>query len=285
MSPPRLSLRIVAAALSAVALCAPACVRVSAAGDGDSGVVVQSTGDQSNAISLPPAAAVGQAAASVTTIELSIGASGQQIEVAIEMDTSVSVTELTDDGGYVAVTTVDQIQLTNAPEGVDAAALGYDTLPGAQFEQTFDAHGGVVSAEVLNPETLSDAARQTVEGFIENLQSAQFVYPDVPVGTGAKWSADLDIVTEGFTIPATYSYEITDITGGRYTIALSFDSSFDTTIDGTAATGTVTGTGTVVASVGNPLELSVTVDETIDATAGGVAVNVVIGVDVQATAA
>lgn len=285
MSTLRTSRRIVAAVLSAAALIAPICVgSASATGEGDSGVVVESTGDQSNAVTLPPVAVVGQSATSATTIELSIAASGQ-IDVAIRMDTTVAVTELSPDGGYVAVTTINHIELTNAPPGVDIASLGYESLPGAQFAQAFDANGKLISTELLNADTLSDAARQAAEGFTGNLQSAQFVYPDVPVGVGAKWSADLSVATEGFAIPTTYRYELTGIADGRYTIAVSYNSTFDTTIEGAVATGTVTGAGSVVGSVANPLDLSVTLDQTIDATSGGESISVVVGIDVVATAA
>lgn len=284
MSPMSTSRRFLAVGLTAVSLVSPIAVhQASATDEGDSSVVVESTGDQSNAITLPPTAALGQAASSITTVELAITADAAPIELAIQVDLSSAIDEVSDDGGYVAVTTIDQVQLVNAPEGVDGSALGYDALAGARFQQTFDPTGRIVATEVLDAESLSDAARLAAEGFTGNLQSAQFVYPAEVVGVGAKWSAELEIAAEGFTIPATYHYELTDVSDGRYTIAVSYDTAFDTTIQEIPATGTVTGLGTVTGSIDNPLDLSVTLGQTIDASSGGVDLNVVVGIDVQST--
>ncbi len=285
MSTLRTSGRIVAAAISAATFLSPVFAEEAlATGEGDSGVVVESSVDQSNAIMLPPAAVVGQSAVSVTTFELSITATGVQVDLAIRLDMTSEVTELTAEGGYVAVTTIDKVELTQVPPGIDVSTLGYDALTGVQFQQTVDATGKTLSTELLNVESLTDATRASAEGFTGNLQSAQFVYPSEPVGLGAKWTAELEVATEGFAVPATYTYEITDIADGRYTIAVAYDSTFDTTIEGQAATGTLTGLGTVVGSVDNPLAISVTLGQTIDATSGGVAVSVIVGIDVQAAA-
>lgn len=286
MSRLRTSRRIVASAIAAASLLAPVLVRDAlATGEGDSGVVVESAGDQSNSITLPPAAAVGQRAVSVTTFDVSIVATGIQLDLAIRLDMKSEITELTADGGYVAVTTIDEVELTEVPPGVDVSTLGYDAVTGVQFQQTIDARGKTLSTELLDAESLTDAARAAAEGFTGNLQSAQFVYPSEPVGPGAKWTAELEVATEGFAVPATYMYEITEIADGRYTIAVSYESTFDTTIEGQAATGTVTGLGSVAGSVDNPLAMSVTLGQTIDATSGGVVVSVIVGIDVEATGA
>jgi len=274
MSTLRTSRRIVATTIAAASLTAPFwALTASATGDDDSNVIVESTGDQTN----------GQTATSVTTFDLAITAEGVDVVLSLRLDMTTEVTELTDDGGYVAVATIEQVELTEAPSGVDVSALGYDALGGAQFRQTFDASGKSMSTDLLNADELSDAARTAAEGFTGNLQSAQFVYPDEPVGVGARWTADLEIESEGFAIPTTYTYEITGITAGRYTIAVSYESAFDTTIEGQPASGDVTGLGTVDGSVDNPLDLSITLGQTIDATSGDIDMNVVIGIDVAAT--
>lgn len=284
MSAMRTSRRIAATAIAAASLIAPiGALEASATGEDDSNVVVESTGDQTNAITLPPPAAVGERAVSATSFDLVISADDFEIALALQLDMTSEVTELTADGGYVAITTIDHVELTEAPTTVDVSALGYDGLAGAQFQQTFDASGKTMSTELLNADQLGEAARSAAEGFTGNLQSAQFVYPDEPVGVGARWTADLEIATEGFAIPTTYAYELTAITDGRYTIAVSYESEFDTTIEGQQASGDVTGLGTVVGSVDNPLDVSVTLDQTIDATSGGVDVSVVIGIGVAAT--
>jgi len=256
----------------------------SASGDeGGSPVVVESAGDQATATILPPAAVVGQAAGSVTTIHLSITAQGSPIDLAIRVDLRAAVSQVAPDGGYTAVTTIDRIQLFEAPEGVDRAALGYEELAGARFQQTFDRAGQVLSTELLAAESLSDAARSAAQGFTGNLQSAQFVYPAEPVGVGAKWSAELEITTEGLTLPATYHYELTDVSDGRYTVTVSYRSTIETTIQGAPVSGTVAGLGSVSGSIDNPLDVSVTLGQTIDATTGGTVLNVAIGIDVQSS--
>ncbi len=108
---------------------------------------------------------------------------------------------------------------------------------------------------------------------------------DEPTVGGAKWSADLANVAQGVTIPTTYTSEVTDVSDGRYTIAVSYDTSFDTTIEGSAATGTISGSGSTVGSADSPLDVSFTVDQTMAASSGGVDIDVVVGIDVLATAA
>lgn len=284
--------RLVAAGITIASLVAPGGFDDASAGDdGDSAVAVDSTGDQTNAIMLPPAASVGQAANSITTIELSITAQGGppidlaiQVDLRTEVDEVGEVGELGQDGGYMAVTTIDQVQLVDAPHGVDSAALGYADLAGARFQQTFDRTGRMVSTELLDAASLSAPARSAAEGFTGNLQSAQFVYPSEAVGVGAKWSAELEIATEGLSIPVTYNYELTDVSTDRYTIAVSYRSTFETTIQGSPVAGTVAGLGTVSGSVDNPLDVSVTLGQTIDATSGGTVLNVVVGIDVASSA-
>ena len=281
MSTPSLCRRLALAAGVTAASIAPSTAPVVASGDdGDSAVVIESTGDPATAIVLPPVAIVGQAASSSATIDFSIAAGGRQVELAAEMDLSASVIEVGADGRYVTELTIERLELTTAPAEVDPATLGYDDLAGVQFQQTFEPGGRLLSTELLNAEELSAAARASAEGFTSNLQTAQFVYPTEAVGIGAAWTAELQLATDGFAIPTSYRFEVTDIAGGRYTLAIGYQSAFDTTVDGTATTGTVSGLGTASASLDNPLDVLVDLGQTINASTRDADLTVTLGLTI-----
>ena len=245
---------------------------------GDNSVVVESRGDGSTALVLPPRAEVGQTASSTASIDITIEAEGQTVDVAIEFRITSTVTGVAADGEYTVVVTIDEIALTEAPAAADPSTLGYGELTGLQLEQRFDRAGRILATELLDADELSDQMRATAEGFASNLRTAQFAYPSEPVGIGAVWTTELDIASQGFAIPAAYRFEVTDITDGRYTLTIAYRSEFETSADGVDATGTVSGLGIASGSVENPLDISVDLGQTIQASAAGEDLSVSISV-------
>jgi Family of unknown function (DUF6263) len=239
----------------------------SATGDDGVGIVVENAGDQANAIRLPASAVVGQTAQTtlVLVMDLSVDAGGMSTEVGIglEMAMTSEVTELTDDGGYVAVTTLDNVEITDLPEGADESGVPCIGVAGVQLEQTFDAAGNAVSAEAVGGD-LGPAEAACVEQLTSTQSQATIVFPSEPIGPGASWSADLVTENQGIEIPVTYHYALTDVSDGRYTIEASLDSDFEVEQDGISGTGNMSGSGSTTGAVDNPLDVSTSFDVALD---------------------
>lgn len=283
MSPPSLYRRLAQASAGIAAFAAPLAPfagPVAATGDDGSGAVVEDAGDFATAITLPPPPTTGLTASTATTIEVAIAAGASTIEFGVELHLTTGIDAVAEDGGYLTTTTFDEIELTSA-ENVNSAA--FDALSGVAFRQSFDPDGAVTGVDLVDPDALTDQQRVAFGSISGNLQGAQTVYPDVPVGVGARWTAEQAVSGDSFPVTATYQYELTAIEDGRYTVAVSYASAFDTVVDGVSAVGTVSGLGSISGSIVNPLDVSYTLGQSTDSTAGGNAVNVVVRVTTTST--
>jgi hypothetical protein len=271
-------------AVASVVTCAPFGVTTGSAatsGDDGSDAVVESAGDAASAVELPPAATAGQTATSMTRIDVGISAGASEIELGVELHASTEVVDVGADGGYVTLSTYDDIVLTSGEAAASAAA--FDALAGVEFRQAIEASGRVTSVAPVEPDALTDEQRGAFASVVGNLQGAQTVYPDVPVGVGARWSVEQAVSGDSFPVTASYHYELTAIDDGRYTIAVSYSSTFDTVVDGVAAAGTVSGLGSINGSVGNPLDVTYTLGQLTHSTAGGSTVDVAVTVRTEST--
>jgi hypothetical protein len=269
-------------AVASVLACVPLAVATGpavASGDDGSEAVVESAGDVANAIELPPAATVGQHATSVTRIDVGITAGASEIGLGVELHASTEVVDVGADGGYVTRSTYDDIVLTSGDAATGATA--FDALAGVEFWQMIEGSGRVTSVAPVDRDALTDEQRSAFASVVGNLQGAQTVYPDVPVGLGARWDVEQPVAGDSFPVTAAYHYELTAIEDGRFTIAVSYSSSFDTVVDGVAAAGTVSGLGSIHGSVDNPLDMTYTLGQATHSIAGGTTVDVAVTVTTE----
>ena len=251
---PRFALAIVAVAV--VAAADP--VSASASGDdADLDIVVESTGDQSNAITLPAPAAVGQTGQSTIAMNMDLGLEGGGMSTAfgvgLEMSMTTEVTEVLADGGYVAHTTLDSVEVSDLPEDSEEAEFPCVGMTGIELEQSFDAAGNSTSMEPVGS-GLGSAESTCIEQLSSTQSQATVVYPDEPIGPGATWSADIVTENQGIEVPVTYHYTLTEVRDGRFTIQTTLDSDFDVEQDGIVGTGNMSGSGTSSGAVDNPLD-------------------------------
>jgi hypothetical protein len=176
----------------------------------------------------------------------------------MEIAMTSEVTEVAADGGYVALTTLHRVEVTDLPDGADQADVPCVGVTGLQIEQRFDASGNAVSTEPVGE--LGSAEAACVEQLSSTQSQAAVVFPSEPVGPGASWSADLVTVNEGVEVPVTYRYTLTDVSGGRYSIDATLDAQFEVEEGGVTASGTMTGSGTIAGAVDNPLVTSSSFD-------------------------
>ena len=258
---PRLALAITVVAAAAVPSAA------SASGDDGVSIVVENAGDQSNAITLPPVAQVGQTAQNTIGMTMDMGVDGAgtstEIGFGLEMVMSSEVTEVAADGGYAALTTLDSVTVVDLPDGVNEADLPCVGVTGLEVEQTFDAAGNTVSMEAIGDE-LDSTQSLCVDQLSSTESQSAVVYPDEPVGPGATWSADIVATNQGIEIPVTYHYALTDVSDGRFTIETTLDSDFDLDQDGLVGTGNMSGSGTFTGAVANPMEMTSAFNLTLD---------------------
>ena len=257
---PRNLSRLVLVATAGVAASVATPLAASAgSGDGDPVIVVESTGDQANAIVLPAAAQIGQSTQSTLAfdIDLSMSMSGQTEEAgtAMEMALTSEITEVLADGGYVALASLDSVEVTEFPEGADPSTVPCVGISGVQLEQTFDAAGNTTSVEPVDS-GLGATEQACVEQFTSTQTQATVVFPAEPIGPGASWTADMVMQNQGMEMPVTYHYTLTDVSNGRYSIEATLDSDFDVSQDGLSATGTVSGSGNLSGAIDNPMDVS-----------------------------
>ena len=239
------------------------------AGSGGDGpvIVVENTGDQANAIVLPAAARVGQTTQSTMTFDVDMSMSmGEQTEgarVGLSMTLTSQITEVLPEGGYVALASLDNVEVTEMPEGADTSTVPCLGVSGVQFEQTIDAAGNTTSLEPVDT-GLDAVALACVEQFSSTQSQAAVVFPAEPIGPGASWTADVVVQNQGMEMPVTYHYNLTDVNNGRYRITATLESEFDVSQDGVAATGTVGGSGNLSGAVDNPMDVSTSFKMAID---------------------
>lgn len=253
-------LALAATAVAAAAAAVPA-VASASGDDGDFSIVVENTGDQSNAITLPPVAEVGQTAQNTVSMDMDMGVEGAgmstELGFGLEMVMTSEVTEVADDGSYAALTTLDSVSVVDLPDGVNEADIPCVGITGLEIDQTFDAAGNTMSMEPVGDD-FGSAESLCVDQLASTESQSAVVYPDEPVGPGASWSADIVAENQGMEIPVTYHYTLTEVSDGRFTVEASLDSDFEVDQDGVVGTGNMSGTGTFSGAVANPLDMSST---------------------------
>jgi len=206
-------------------------------------------------VELPAPAAVGQAALTETAIQTTIG--GGPVSLVFTM--SSAVTDVDNDGSYVARSVIDSVAVTNAPASADVSAWGFDRLQGVSFDQRYASTGtpiasqsGVVDAQSL----LRDSVGIVSVGF-----------PTEPVTIGDSWQVEGRIRSESLVVPVTYQCRLVSVVDDTYVLDVSYAQNFSAAVANGVAEGTISGTGTLGGSLANPLVVSGGLNQTIDGVA------------------
>jgi hypothetical protein len=173
--------------------------------------------------------------------------------------------------------------VTVASGSTNVGSGRFDLLTGVAYREIIEADGFVRSLEPLEPGTLSGEQQLALASVADTLRGVQAVYPDQPVGLGARWSVEQPVAASSFPVTATYHYQLTAIGPRRFTVSVAYSSEFDATIEGMAATGTVRGLGSIDGSIDNPLDVSFVLGQTTDSTAGGRPLHVAVTVSRHST--
>ena len=280
MSPSRYCRLALASAITCAPL-APLSAPVAASGDDGSGAVVLSAGNPGTSIALPARPAPGQTATTVTVIDVSVTAGGSTIDFDVELRATVGIDAIATGGGYATAGVFDSVAAES--EAANVGAARFDALTGVTYRETIEADGFVASLEPLEPGRLSEEQRLALASVADTLRGVQAVYPDEPVGLGARWTVEQPVAASSFPVTAAYHYELTAIGPRRFTVSVSYSSEFDATIEGVAATGTVSGLGSIDGSIDNPLDVSFVLGQTTDSTAGGRPLHVAVTVSKEST--
>lgn len=230
--------------------------------------VIESLGDPATAVLLPPAPQVGQQGRNQIGVIVGISIDGESVKVGFDATADAEITAVTPDGGYTAHTTIVEMELSDASEGVDAGDFDLDELVGVQYEQDFSPSGAIENSNIVDLASMDKDAAALAEEFVASSQTVVISYPDEPVGVGAKWSSEVLVESDGFSVPVTYEFEITDITDGRYSMTLTYAADIDQDVQGASVTGTLTGGGTVTGSVDNLLDQALDLDQDMMITVG-----------------
>lgn len=222
------------------------------------GVALMSAGegDAEERITLPAPYEVGQR--TTTTADLTLGiefdGGGFSEEVVVGM-TLVMTQEVTDVAADVATVEgrIDDVQLTEAPAGVDPAEFeaGFDAIAGEVVVTRYSQTGmRVGDIELASGGPIPDEMVELFE------QSNTVALPSDPVSVGARWSSLDDVEFEGIVVEGETIYELVELTDDRYVLELTQDIPLDERIDGADLRGSYEAEGTITGHRQNPLDIA-----------------------------
>ena len=203
-------------------------------------------------IKLPAPAAIGQVAYVQVAIQTTID--GGPVNLALS--TSSSVTNVNGDGSFTSRSTIDSVDVTNAPASADISAWGFDEVQGVSFVQSFASTGRPVD----NISRSVDA-----KSLILDFVSMSYIgFPASAIFVGDSWNVDGTIGSDGLAFHVTYQCRLAAVANDSYTIDVSYAANFSSPIAGGVADGTISGSGTLTGSLANPLVVSGGLNQTID---------------------
>lgn len=199
-----------------------------------------------------------------------------EFEVVTEVNQVAEVTAVAADGGYTTVRTVESYDAfaTSGPASlVDSfrADEELSVLVGIPLEQHYDAAGRLLSVEPMSTTPLSPEQSEAIAELIEDGDRDRPM-PDVEVGVGAIWTAELNEGQDAAGASARYSLVSIEDRVATLEVTMESDSDdlqgllspgFDT------ITGTMAGTGTATVDLDNQLATTFVTTLDIDVTLTG----------------
>ncbi len=222
--------------------------------------------DSAAAASLPGPTSVGQTASLSAAISVATsggfgGPGGVDGSVGLMLTTSIAVTAVNPDGSYTRQTTIQSLNVVDAPAGADAK-LGYDTLVGTTFEQQISANGTPIDSSL--GDGLTGEQRVLGQGIVDAMDAMVIGFPSTPVSVGSSWTAPGRVGLATIVVPVTYQCRLTSISGDSYTVEVSYAQDVDANASAGTMSGTLSGSGTLNGSVSNPLVVAGTMYQSVD---------------------
>ena len=218
----------------------------------ETGALAPNQQGMSAPIQLPAPAVVGQVAYVQAAIQTTIEGG----PVSLSLATSASITNVGGDGSYTARSTIDSVDVTNAPASADVGAWGFTAVQGMSFDQSYAATG-----------TPIDNAARSVDAqslILDSVSMAYIGFPTTAVVVGESWNVDGTIGSDGLTFKVTYQCRLASVADGSYTVNVSYAENFSSPVESGVVDGTISGTGTLSGSLTNPLVVSGGLNQTID---------------------
>jgi DNA-binding CsgD family transcriptional regulator len=257
-------------ARGAIALAASGLLAVGCGGDDDdtdvgAGEIELLESGSGERIQLPAAYKPGQAADSDFSLTQNISGGGIDADINVDLSMSSEVADATE-GEATVEQTVENFVIDLGDIGATSPELDeLEDLKGAVLATTYDASGRQVGAiERVDGGPLPS-------GF-EDFQgtSADLVFPDEPIGVGARWASGNEFEVEGGPAITTETiYELTELTDDGYTLEVSGSSPFDVEVDKVELSGEVRESGEIRGDRSNPLISDMTYDVNMEADAEG----------------
>jgi len=183
----------------------------------------------------------------------------EEVDVTTTVEQTVEVVDVAADGGYTMIRTVDSYDATvtsGSAETGDSFKNDEELEPlvGVSLEQTYDATGQLLTIQPVAGTTLTADQQASVDVLLD--QGTDQPFPDVAVGAGAVWTAEMP--DSG---GATATFELASILDGTAEIQLSFEGD-PTEMAGLVpsgaddVSGTMDGSGSYTVNVDNRLDTS-----------------------------
>ncbi len=214
-------------------------------------------------VDLPAPYKRGQSAENTFSTTQKIGGGGIDVDVTVDFAATSEVASV--DGGQATVEQTIDSFVIDSGEAAAASPQLYQLseLEGAVLATTYDENGMQVG-----PVERSDGGPLPAE--FEDFQGSgsQRVFPDEPVGVGARWVAVKELATDGGpTIVTETTYELTELTKDGYVIEVSGETPIHEEIDDVEFSGELTESGEIRGDRSNPLVADVSYESDLEASA------------------
>jgi len=206
-----------------------------------------------------------QSVVNTFSVAQQIGGGGVNVTVNVDLAATSEVASV--DGGQATVEqTIDSFVVdTGETDATSPELAQLKDLEGVVLATTYD-ENGVQAGPIERVDGGSLPA-----GF-EEFQSpgSQPVFPNEPVGIGARWVAANELAAEGGpTIVTATTYELTELTEDEYVIEISGETPIDEEFDDVEFTGELTESGEIRGDLSNPLVADVSYESDLEASANG----------------
>lgn len=148
-------------------------------------------------------------------IDVAIDAQTQHLDQSVTTVTKMTVTKA-EKGRFTIEVVFEDIRSTGG-----GSAQPLDELKGVGWTMVLDDRGTVVDVQVDDSKVTSPAVQQVVDTTITSLRQSAFVLPEEPVGVGAVWTHERQVLASGIPLAIAQTTTVTGLDAGTVSYSLT----------------------------------------------------------------
>lgn len=140
----------------------------------------------------------------------------------MKMGMVVEVPDVDDQGDLTGTFRYDGLQVLGSGSGVEAMKAALAPLAKIHGTIRTTASGRLLDARFSTPEDLNPTLRSLLDSMKQQLGNMMVPLPEVPVGTGARWTVHTEPELGGIKAAVDYAYELVGRVGDRLELKMSY---------------------------------------------------------------